>query len=93
MQLISTTQVMEMLGVSRSTLWRLVQAGQFPPPVRLSRGRTAYVRQAVEEWISARAHAEEAQPPKHERPSVARQNTVRRSWGTGGPLRPAPHGR
>lgn len=93
MQLMRTTQVMEMLGVSRSTLWRLVQAGQFPPPVRLSRGRTGYVRQAVEEWISARAHAEEPQAPKHERPRVARQIPVRRSWGTGGPLRPAPHRR
>ena len=32
----------------RSTLWRLVQAGLLPKPVRLSPGRVAFVRAEIE---------------------------------------------
>ena len=35
-------QVLELLPVSRSTLWRWVKAGTFPPPVKLSPGVTVW---------------------------------------------------
>lgn len=42
------------LPISRSTLWRWVAAGHFPPPVRLSEGITAWPAEAVEQWEKAR---------------------------------------
>jgi prophage regulatory protein len=52
---IKTRQVLAMLGVSRTTLWRLVQRGAFPQPVQVT-GRNAHcVLQAVEAWMRARA--------------------------------------
>jgi hypothetical protein len=44
-----------MLGVSRTTLWRMVHAGTFPSPVRISEGSVGYLLESVEAWIRARA--------------------------------------
>jgi len=43
-----------MIGVSRSTLWRMVQEGSFPQPVRITERNVAYVLEAVEAWMQAR---------------------------------------
>jgi prophage regulatory protein len=50
-----TKQVLRMLGVSRTTLWRMVQAGEFPRPVTISRRATGHVLEEVEAWMKARA--------------------------------------
>lgn len=56
MQFIRTRQVLEMIGVSRTTLWRMVQEGAFPPPVQVTGRNAHYVLQAVEAWMQTRAH-------------------------------------
>lgn len=40
---------------SKSTLWRRVKAGEFPAPVRLSAGITAWRAEEVRRWIAAKA--------------------------------------
>lgn len=40
---------------SKSTLWRRVKAGEFPAPVRLSAGVTAWRAEDVRRWIVGRA--------------------------------------
>jgi prophage regulatory protein len=55
MRFVRPREVLEMIGVSRSTLWRMVQAGEFPPPVRITQRNSGYVLEAVEEWMRARA--------------------------------------
>ena len=55
MQFIRPRQVLEMIGVSRMTLWRMVQAGTFPPPVRITERNRGYLREAVEAWMKDRA--------------------------------------
>lgn len=40
---------------SKSTLWRRVKAGDFPAPVRLSAGVTAWRAEDVRRWITAKA--------------------------------------
>jgi len=47
-------QVLEMIGVSRSTLRRMVQEGSFPQPVRITKRNAGYVLEAVEAWMQAR---------------------------------------
>jgi sugar (pentulose or hexulose) kinase len=44
-----------MIGVSRTTLWRMVQAGTFPRPVHITERNRGYLRAAVEAWMKARA--------------------------------------
>lgn len=39
---------------SKSTLWRRVKAGEFPAPVKLSTGITAWKAEEVRSWISGR---------------------------------------
>ena len=43
-----------MIGVSRTTLWRMVREGSFPRPVRITDRSLGYVLEAVEAWMQAR---------------------------------------
>jgi len=54
MKFVRPRQVLEMIGVSRTTLWRMVQSGSFPAPVRITERNSGYVLDAVEEWMKAR---------------------------------------
>ena len=45
-----------MIGVSRTTLWRMVREGSFPKPVRISKGNAGYLLETVEAWMQARVH-------------------------------------
>ena len=45
------------LDFSKSTLWRLVKAGKFPKPVKLSERVTAWRVGDVRDWLNARAAA------------------------------------
>lgn len=42
---------------SSATLWRKVKARQFPPPVKLSEGVTAWPAESVRAWMDDRAAA------------------------------------
>src|SRR5262249_45007505 len=55
MRFIRTRQVLEMIGVGRTTLWKMVPAGAFPPPVRITERSSGYLLDAVEEWMRLRA--------------------------------------
>lgn len=39
---------------SKSTLWRRVKSGDFPAPIRLSAGVTAWRAEDVHRWIAGR---------------------------------------
>ena len=46
--------VCEKIALSRATLDRMVAAGRFPAPLRISERRLAYNEAAVEEWMAER---------------------------------------
>ena len=50
----SEKQLTEMGLASPMTRWRWRQAGEFPEPIKLSRGRVAYDADAVHAWISTK---------------------------------------
>ena len=53
-QILRLPDVLAAVGVSRTTLWRRVQAGDFPAPVRLGGARSramGWKRADVERWI------------------------------------------
>lgn len=45
-------QVLVFVPISRSTLWRRVQAGTFPGPIKLSARVTAWRAEDVRQWIA-----------------------------------------
>ncbi len=44
----------DILPFSSATLWRLVRSGEFPQPVKLSRGITAWRAEEIQAWIEAK---------------------------------------
>ena len=50
-------QVLALIPVSKSTLWRRVTAGTFPAPIKLSVGVTAWRAEDVRTWIEERGAA------------------------------------
>lgn len=50
-------RVCELTSLSRSTLDRLVAAGSFPQPMRITDRRLAYNAAAVEAWMQQKAAA------------------------------------
>jgi prophage regulatory protein len=76
MQFIRIRQVLEMIGVSRTTLWRMVRAGTFPRPVRITERNRGYVRETVEAWMTARTNGTSMEM---EVPAVVRKRAAHRA--------------
>ena len=55
MRFIRTSDVVELVGLSRSTLWRMVHAGTFPRRVRISERAAGHIYEEVQAWMEARA--------------------------------------
>jgi len=53
-RIIRTTEVLEIVSISRSTLWRKVQSGEFPAPVELGSNSSGYFEHEVLEWLNSR---------------------------------------
>lgn len=51
---IPDTLVANQFGVSRATIWRWVQNGNFPKPVKLSPGCSRWKIEDVEKWAESR---------------------------------------
>lgn len=45
-------QVLALVPISKSTLWRRIQARTFPAPIKLSAGVTVWRAEDIREWIS-----------------------------------------
>lgn len=54
MRFIRPGEVLRMIGVSRTTLWRMVRDGLFPAPVRITKRNRGYVLDDVEAWMRGR---------------------------------------
>jgi prophage regulatory protein len=51
---IPDTQVANQFGVSRATIWRWVQTGNFPKPIKLSPGCSRWKIEDVQKWAESR---------------------------------------
>ena len=51
---IPDVQVAKQFGVSRATIWRWVQNGAFPKPVKLSPGCSRWKNEDVQKWAESR---------------------------------------
>lgn len=75
-QVLSRRLVAALLGVSPTTLWRMVRRADFPAPFRLSRGRVGWRGTTVEQWLAEREatsqilRAPDVPPSPRRRPPV-----------------------
>lgn len=47
-------QVLDMTGVSRSTIYLSIAAGRFPPPVALGERARGWIASEIDAWLDAR---------------------------------------
>lgn len=59
-RLIRIKQVIEITGLSKTTIYDLGHAGRFPKPVRLSEKAVAWVEAEINAWIEERIAARDA---------------------------------
>ena len=48
------SRLVEMIGLSRSTVWKLLSEGKFPNPIRLGPRSIGWRIKDVEDWIECR---------------------------------------
>lgn len=48
---LNAREVSQLVGVSKTTLWRMERAGQFPSRRQVSPGRVAWLTSEVERWV------------------------------------------
>lgn len=63
MKLLRTSNVVEWLGVSRSTLWRWTRGGLFPAPIAIGPNAIAWREDEISAWLDAR--------PRRHRPDAS----------------------
>ena len=61
MRVLRLPEVSNATGLSRSTIFRLMQAGDFPPSIKLTSRTVGWHSTDIETWIVARAAASKAQ--------------------------------
>ena len=54
MRVLRTTEVVERIGLSRSTLWRLERAGDFPERVHLGVNSVGWLETDIDSWLNNR---------------------------------------
>jgi len=54
---ISMSEVLDRICLSKTHLYRKINAGQVPRPVPLGPQKVAFVESEIEAWMSARLHA------------------------------------
>ena len=72
MRFIRPSEVLSMIGVSRTTLWRMVRDGLFPAPVRITKRNRGYVLDDVEAWMRGRVDGTAIAEGPAEQPAVRR---------------------
>jgi prophage regulatory protein len=54
MKILKQTEVVQLTGLSRVTIWRLGQKGEFPEKIVLSPNRVGWLENEVSDWITSR---------------------------------------
>jgi len=54
MAFLKRSEVVALVGLGFTSIWRMEKAGKFPARKRLSPGRVAWLRSEVDEWVHGR---------------------------------------
>ena len=56
-QILRVADLEDMLNLSRTTIWRLRRAGEFPQPIRLSANAVGWTAEVIDKWLAERPKA------------------------------------
>lgn len=59
-RLLPTAVVLDRISMSKPTMYRLINAGEFPKPVPVGRQRVAFIESEVQAWIDERVGRRDA---------------------------------
>lgn len=54
MRVLNSNEIMEKTGLSKTTIWRLERAGNFPQRINLSNRRTGWPEEEIDAWLDSR---------------------------------------
>ena len=54
MKILRRNDLLELLGLSRSTLYNMIRAGRFPAPMRIGQRAVGWREATVKDWLAAR---------------------------------------
>ena len=55
-RMLRVPEVMKLTGLSRTTLWRRVRTGTFPPPTELGENSIGWPESEIAGWLAERPH-------------------------------------
>ena len=58
-QILKLKEISSLTKLSSSTIYRLVQAGEFPKPIKLAAHASGWLERDIEDWIRDRKEASE----------------------------------
>ena len=56
-QILRVADLVALLNLSRTTIWRMRRAGEFPQPIRLSANTVGWPAHVIDEWLAERPQA------------------------------------
>lgn len=56
-QILKLLEVKNTVGLSGSSVYRLIQDGKFPPPIKLSERSSGWLKSEIEFWLQERIAA------------------------------------
>ncbi|MDR5771224.1 MULTISPECIES: AlpA family phage regulatory protein [unclassified Caballeronia] len=66
MNALGIKQVAEKVNLGKSTIYRMIERGEFPKPFVLTGHRTAWVDTEIDAWLAARVAAARGEQPQTE---------------------------
>jgi len=54
MKILTTSDVISITSLSRTTIWRLEKAGIFPSHVQIASNRIGYIEEEIISWVQSR---------------------------------------
>ncbi len=60
MKIIRWPQLSEIIGLSRTQIWRLEKSGDFPKRIQLSKNSVGWEENEIQNWIQSRKRASNA---------------------------------
>ncbi|MCK6263927.1 helix-turn-helix domain-containing protein [Vibrio sp. ZSDE26] len=64
MKVYSAKQVCEMLSISQSTLNRMIERGEFPDAILISKRRKGFTDKSIKKWLEERENRKNKQQEK-----------------------------
>lgn len=57
LELLTRQQVEKLIGIKRSTIYKLMREGVFPEPIKISGGTVRWPKAELETWVNSRPRA------------------------------------